>query len=54
MKKYKRWNKESSVIYLKKGGREEMIKAFTKYNMPYKQRIRDLESAIVSGEAVVK
>lgn len=53
MKKYKKWNKENSVIYLKKGWREEIIKAFTKHDMPYKQRLKDLDRAIASGEAKV-
>ena len=42
-----------NVIKLKSNWREEIIKAFIKYKMPYKAKIRSLEKAIHSGEAVV-
>jgi hypothetical protein len=55
MKKYKHktWSKEVSIIKLKPGWKEEMIKALSKYDLPYKSRIRDLEKAILNGEAKV-
>ena len=53
MKKRKKWGGEKSIIQLKPGWKEEMIEAFTKYDMPYKKRIKDMEKAIRTGEAVV-
>jgi len=54
MPKHKRWNGESGVIYLRPNWKKEMINAFTKYNMPYKQRVKNLEKALLQGLAVVK
>jgi hypothetical protein len=51
--KRNRWNNPSGIIKLAPQWREEMIKAFTKYKMPYKKRIRDLEKALESGKAVI-
>ena len=51
--KRKRWNNESGIIRLNPNWKQEIIKAFTKYNIPYKQKVKDLEKALRKGEAIL-